>query len=85
MLATIQNRTVVLSSAKNIKTILVTLFEVLYWCETLAQALREECTLRVFESRALRRIFGPKRDKVTGALRKLHNAFSNLYFSSGII
>jgi hypothetical protein len=28
--------------------------------------LREECRLRVFENRLLRRIFGPKRDEVTG-------------------
>ena len=36
-------------------------------------ALREEHRLRVFENRVLRRLFGPKRDKVTGELRKLHN------------
>jgi hypothetical protein len=35
--------------------------------------LREECRLRVFESRVLRRIFGPKRDEVTGEWRRLHN------------
>jgi hypothetical protein len=35
--------------------------------------LREERRLRVFENRVLRRIFGPKRDEVTGELRKLHN------------
>ena len=29
--------------------------------------------LRVFENRVLRRVFGPKRDEVTGELRKLHN------------
>jgi hypothetical protein len=28
--------------------------------------LREECRLRVFENRVLRRIFGPKRDEATG-------------------
>jgi hypothetical protein len=33
--------------------------------------LREECRLRVFESRVLRRIFGPKRDEVTGEWRRL--------------
>jgi len=33
----------------------------------------EECTLRVFENRVLRRIFGPKRDKVTGEWRKLYS------------
>ena len=34
---------------------------------------REERRLRVFENRVLRRIFGPKRDEVTGEWRKLHN------------
>jgi len=33
----------------------------------------EECILRVFENRVLMRIFGPKRDEVTGEWRKLHN------------
>jgi hypothetical protein len=35
--------------------------------------LREECRLRVFENRVLRRVFGPERDEVAGAWRKLHN------------
>jgi hypothetical protein len=35
--------------------------------------MREECRLRVFENRVLRRIFGPKRDEVTGEWRRLHN------------
>jgi hypothetical protein len=35
--------------------------------------LREELRLRVFENRILRRIFGPKRDEITGEGRKLHN------------
>jgi len=39
---------------------------VLYGCETWSLALREERRLRVFENRVLRRIFGPKRDEVTG-------------------
>jgi hypothetical protein len=39
---------------------------VLYGCETLSLRLREEHRLRVFENRVLRRIFGPKRDEVTG-------------------
>jgi len=43
--------------------------------------LREECRLKVFENR-LPRIFGPKRDKVTGEWRKLHNEeLNDLYFS----
>jgi hypothetical protein len=45
---------------------------VLYGCETCYLTLREEHRLRVFENRVLRRIFGPKRDEVTGEWRKLH-------------
>jgi hypothetical protein len=45
---------------------------VLYGCETWSLALREEHILRVFENRVLSRIFGPKRDEVTGEWRKLH-------------
>jgi hypothetical protein len=64
------------SAVKNIKiriyktTILPV---VLYGCETWSLTLREEHRLRVFENRVLRRIFGPKRDEVTGYWRKLHN------------
>jgi hypothetical protein len=39
---------------------------VLYGCETWSLTLREEHRLRVFENRVPRRIFGPKRDEVTG-------------------
>jgi hypothetical protein len=39
-------------------------------CETWSLTLREEHRLRVFENRVLRRIFGPKRDKVTGGWKK---------------
>jgi hypothetical protein len=40
----------------------------------------------MFENRVLRRIFGPKRDKVTGGWRKLHNEeLHNMYSSSSII
>ena len=46
---------------------------VLYGCETWSLILREERRLRMFESRVLRRVFGPKRDEVTGEWRKLHN------------
>jgi hypothetical protein len=42
-------------------------------CETWSLTLREEHGLRVFVNRVLRRIFGPKRDGVTGEWRKLHN------------
>jgi len=48
--------------------------------------LREEHRLRVFENRVPRRIFGPKRDKVTGEWRKLHNEeLNDLYSSSNIV
>jgi hypothetical protein len=46
---------------------------VLYGCETWSLTLREEHRLSVFENRVLRRIFGPKRNEVTGEWRKLHN------------
>jgi hypothetical protein len=40
----------------------------------------------VFENRVLRRIFGPKRDEVTGEWRKLHSEeLHNLYSSTDII
>jgi hypothetical protein len=42
----------------------------LYGCETRSLTLREEQRLRVFENRVLRRIFGTKRDEVTGQWRK---------------
>jgi hypothetical protein len=42
--------------------------------------------LRVSENSALRRLFGPKRDEVTGGWRKLHNEeLHNLYSSPSII
>jgi hypothetical protein len=40
---------------------------------TWSPVIREEHRLRVFEKRALRRIFGPERDEVAGGWRKLHN------------
>jgi hypothetical protein len=43
--------------------------------------LKEERRLRVFENRVLRRIFGPKRDKVTWEWRKLHNEEMNGLYS----
>jgi hypothetical protein len=48
--------------------------------------LREEHGLRVFDNRVLRRIFGAKRNEVTGGWRKLHNEeLHDLYSSSSII
>ena len=63
----------------------VILSVVLYGCETWSLTLTEERRLRVFENRALRRIFGPKRDEITGEWRKLHNEeLNDLYSSSNI-
>jgi hypothetical protein len=59
---------------------------VLYGCETWPLTVREEHKLRVSENRVLRRIFGPKRDGMTGGWRKLHNEeLHNLYSSPSII
>jgi len=59
---------------------------VLYGCETWSLKLRKERRLRVFENRLLRRTFGPKRDEVTGELRKLQNEkLNDLYCSPSII
>ena len=53
---------------------------------TWSLTLREEHRLRMFENRVLRRIFGPKRDKVTGEWRKVHNEeFNDLYSSPSIL
>jgi hypothetical protein len=42
--------------------------------------LREERRLKVFQNRVLRRVFGPKRDEITGEWRKLHKEeLSDLY------
>jgi len=58
---------------------------ILYGCETWSLTLREERRLRVFEKRVLRRMFGPKRDEVTGEWRKLHNEkLNDLYCSPSI-
>ena len=59
---------------------------VLYGCETWSLTMREEGRLRVFENRVLRRVFGPKRDEVTGEWRKLHNEeLSDLYSLLNIV
>jgi hypothetical protein len=59
---------------------------VLYGCETWPLTLREKHRLRVFENSVLRRIFGPKRDEVTGEWRKLHDEeLHSLYSSPDII
>jgi hypothetical protein len=55
---------------------------VLYGCETWPLTLKEELRLSVSGNRALRRIFGPKRDEVTGERSKLHNEDLNYLYSS---
>jgi hypothetical protein len=55
---------------------------VLYGCETWSLTLKEEHRLRVFDYRVLRRIFGPKRDEVTGEWRKLHSEELHDFYSS---
>jgi hypothetical protein len=57
---------------------------VLYGCETWSLTLREEHRLRVFENRVLR-IFGSKRDEMTGEQRKLYEELRDLYSLPSII
>jgi hypothetical protein len=58
---------------------------IVYGCESWSLTLREKCRLRVFENKVLRRIFGPKRDKVTGECRRLHNKELYALYSLNII
>jgi hypothetical protein len=74
------------------KTLIIRIYKtvilpvVLYGRKTWSLILREEHRLRVFENRVLRRIFGPRRDEVTGEWRKLHNEeLHDLYSSPSII
>jgi hypothetical protein len=75
--------------SKNLKikicrTLILTV--VLYGCEIWSLILREERRLRVSENRVLRRVFGPKRDEVTGEWRKLHNEeLNDLYNLPNIV
>ena len=59
---------------------------VLYECETESLTMKKERRLRVSENRVLRRIFGSRRDEVTGEWRKLHNEeLNDLYPSQNIV
>ena len=62
------------------RTIILPVF--LYGCEAWSLTAREERKLRVFENMLLRRIFGPRRDEVTGEWRRLHNEDLNGLYSS---
>jgi hypothetical protein len=55
---------------------------VLHGCETWSLTLREERRLRMFEDRVPRKVFGPKRDEVTGEWTRLHNEELNDLYSS---
>jgi hypothetical protein len=54
----------------------------LYGCETWSPTPKEECRLRVFVNRVLRRIFGPKRKEVAGGWRRLHNEKLHILYAS---
>ena len=59
---------------------------VLYGCETWSLTLREGRRVRVFENRVVRRIYGPKRDEVTGKWLRVYNEeLNNLYSSTNIV
>jgi hypothetical protein len=82
-------RSLLVTLSKNVKIKIyrnIILPVVLYGCESWSLTLREESRLRVFENEVLRKIFGPKRDEVTGEWRGLHNKeLYALYSSPSII
>jgi hypothetical protein len=60
-------------------------FRVLYGCKARSVTLRDECWLRVFQNRVLLKIFGSKRDELTGNWRQLHiEGLHNFYSSPNI-
>ena len=62
------------------------ILSVVYGCKTWSLTLWEERGLRLFKNRVLRRIFGPKKDEVTGKWRKLHNEeLNDLFCPSNIV
>jgi hypothetical protein len=63
-------------SLSNAEKVLIKFLHVMY------KTLREECKLRGFENIVLRRIFGPKRNEVTGEWRRLHNKEPCALYSS---
>ena len=65
---------------KTFRTVILSV--VLYGCETWFFTLREEHRLRVLENMVLRKIFGPKRDEVTGHWRRLHEDGPYALYSS---
>jgi hypothetical protein len=74
-----------LSSCLISKNLKIKMPVVLYGCETWSLTLEEEHSLRVFENRVLRKIFGPKREE-DGSWRKLHNnELHSLYSSPNIV
>ena len=76
-----------LSKNLKIKIYRITILSVvLYGCETWPLTMREERRLKVTENRVMRRIFGPKRDEVTGKWIKLHNEeLNDLYYSPNVV
>ena len=77
--------TFVLSTSDNLKIKIYKTVALPYGCETWTLIFREECRVRVFENRILRRIFGPKTDE-NGEWRMLHiEGLHRLYRSPNIV